>query len=145
MTDITLTVLPYLQAKNQIHAIRQQVFQQEQGVAPEIDFDGEDSTATHVLAYCQGNPVGTARIRYLSETLAKVERVAVLLEHRGRGMGKALMWEAIAHLRQHEIPVVKIHAQLQAKSFYEKLGFQQKGEVFLEADLPHVEMQMQLS
>lgn len=49
-----------------IETIRRLVFQSEQGVEPELDFDGQDETSVQIIAYLDNEPVGTARIRYLN-------------------------------------------------------------------------------
>ena len=131
-----------------IQAIRRQVFQVEQGVPPELEFDEYDEAATHFLAYQGGEAIGTARIRYLttepdtehSDPIAKIERVAVLAKYRQNGIGKQLMQIAIAHLQRQGIASIKINAQLQVQSFYERLGFSTRGDVFEEAGIPHIEM-----
>ena len=138
----------YIEEIEPIQAIRRQVFQGEQGVAPELEFDGQDETATHFLAYQGSDAIGTARIRYLttddSPSIAKIERVAVLAAYRGKGIGKRLMEVAIAHLHTQGITAIKINAQLQVQDFYERLGFSTRGTVFEEADIPHIEMWYEL-
>jgi predicted GNAT family N-acyltransferase len=122
-----------------IQHIRQQVFQLEQDVPAALEFDGKDETAQQFLAYLNGQPVGTARVRLLDQT-AKVERVAVLSAARGQGIGKAIMAKVLEFLVDAAIPTVQIHAQTRVQDFYEKLGFEPEGEVFTEAGIPHVKM-----
>lgn len=138
--DLSLKVVQYLEAAAEIQAIRQAVFQKEQNVEPSLDFDGLDEVALHVIAYWRHQPVGTTRIRLLSNQIAKIERVAVLSDYRGQGVGKALMETAIAFLSQQAISEIKLNAQVQTISFYEKLGFQPYGEEFEEAGILHIEM-----
>jgi len=140
MSNLVVRVVSYAAEKPLIQAIRYQVFQVEQGVNPALEFDGQDETAIHLLACLEGKPVGTARIRLLSDQLAKIERVAVLSTCRGQGIGKRLMEEAIVFLNTKNISEIKINAQLYVKDFYQKLGFEQRGEVFEEAGIPHIEM-----
>ena len=128
-----------------IQHIRSLVFQREQGVAAELEFDGNDEAAAHLLAYLDGKPVGTARIRKLDDHTAKIERVAVLKAARGFGIGKRLMVEAIAFLRQAQVAEVRIHAQAAVRDFYQQLGFEPEGEVFVEAGIPHVKMKKLLT
>lgn len=126
-----------------IQFIRRQVFQFEQGVSPELEFDGEDERATHFLAYQGVKAIGTARVRHLTDefkTVAKIERVAVLAEYRGQGIGQRLMEVTIAYLRQNGIVAIKINAQLHAQAFYERLGFSARGSRFEEAGMAHIEM-----
>jgi predicted GNAT family N-acyltransferase len=141
---VTIRVVKYDEAIADIQAVRHAVFQIEQGVDPALEFDGEDEAATHLLAYVDQTAVGTTRMRYLGDRLAKVERVAVLPSHRGQRIGRLLMEEAIAHLRANQIVTVKINAQTHARQFYEKLGFLQVGDEFEEAGIPHIEMRLPL-
>jgi predicted GNAT family N-acyltransferase len=144
MGSLNLQIVSYAEAQSEIQQIRIVVFQQEQQVAPELEFDGEDEAATHLIAYQDEIPVGTARIRYLADHLAKIERVAVLAEYRGMGIGQQMMELAIAHIRQQGIPEIKINSQTHARLFYEKLGFSQRGAEFEEAGIPHIEMRLVL-
>ncbi|MEL6221978.1 MAG: GNAT family N-acetyltransferase [Cyanobacteria bacterium J06627_8] len=143
-SNVLIKVVSYSDYKADIQAVRYQVFQCEQQVAPELEFDGEDDAATHLMAYLSHSPVGTTRIRYLSDRLAKIERVAVIAQHRGLGIGRELMDVAIAYVRNQGIPEIKINAQTHARVFYDKLGFEQHGDIFDEAGIPHIEMRLHL-
>ena len=46
-------------------SVRIEVFQKEQRIAKELDFDNKDNEADHVIAYFDKKPVGTMRIRYV--------------------------------------------------------------------------------
>lgn len=141
---LTLKVVAYADAADAIQSVRRVVFQVEQQVDPALDFDGLDETSWHVLVEAGNQPIGTARIRALSDRLSKIERVAVLAAYRGQGIGKAIMAAAIEFLEQTDVPEAKINAQLHARVFYEKLGFEQRGEVFDEAGIAHIEMRKPL-
>lgn len=142
MNTVILKIVAYSEAMTAIQTIRHRVFQVEQCVDPAIDFDGQDHEAIHLLAYIENEPIGTARIRYLSDCLAKIERVAVIPSYRGQGIGKQIMDKAIEFLGNQKISEIKINAQVHAKAFYEKLGFRQYGEEFHEAGIPHIEMRI---
>jgi predicted GNAT family N-acyltransferase len=125
-------------------ALRRAVFIDEQGVDPDLEVDGLDSEATHLLAIKQGRPVGTARILFSGE-VAKVGRVCVLPELRGTGMGKALMMAAIAECRSRlGLSEVRLGAQTYAIGFYQALGFVAEGPEFMDAGIPHREMVLEL-
>jgi predicted GNAT family N-acyltransferase len=140
MNQTTLKIVNYTDNSSEIKAIRTQVFQIEQGVDPEIEFDGKDETAEHLLAYLDNQPVGTARIRYLSPKTAKIERLAVLSTARGLGIGKELMEKAVEIAAQNDVEEVVIHAQDYVKRLHQKIGFEQVGESFDEAGIAHVKM-----
>ncbi|MDZ8031379.1 GNAT family N-acetyltransferase [Nostoc sp. DedSLP04] len=123
-----------------IQAIRKSVFQEEQGVDPALEFDGKDEISDHLIAYLNVEAVGTARIRYLDEKTAKIERLAVLSTVRGQGIGKKIMENALQVIANQHIPEVVIHAQEYVKDLYKKLDFVEEGEIFEEANILHVKM-----
>lgn len=127
-----------------IQAIRRSVFQIEQGVEPALDFDGQDETSEQIIAYLDNQPVGTARIRYLDNKTAKIERLAVLSTARGQKIGKKIMEKAIEVVAEKNLQEVLIHAQEYIKSLHQQLGFEQEGETFEEAGIPHVKMRKKL-
>lgn len=130
------------------HRVRTLVFQQEQGIPQEADFDGLDTdpNTLNFVAYLNDiNPVGTARVRLLEErTLAKIERVAVLATVRGKRVGAQLMEAIEEYLAAQRVPSAFLDSQESAKSFYEKLGYTQEGEPFDEVGIPHVKMVKQI-
>lgn len=124
--------------------IRKLVFQEEQGVDAALEFDGQDETSDHIVAYLDSQPVGTARIRYLDRQTAKIERLAVLPIVRGKGIGKQLMEVALDIAAKKNIQEVVIHAQQYIMGLHQKLGFEPEGEIFEEAGIPHVKMRKKL-
>ncbi|MEM6403871.1 MAG: GNAT family N-acetyltransferase [Cyanobacteria bacterium P01_D01_bin.116] len=139
MAEITVKVVEWEQYPV-IEIIRRRVFQDEQKVQAELDLDGKDKMCPQLIAYLDNAVVGTARIRYLSDKTAKIERLAVLSYARGNGIGKSLMQKALEILRSENIVEVSINAQEYIKGLHQQLGFEQVGEVFLEAGIPHVKM-----
>ncbi|MDY7013809.1 MAG: GNAT family N-acetyltransferase [Cyanobacteriota bacterium] len=142
---LQIEILSYDSEFSQIQAIRREVFQEEQGVDPQLEFDGLDAIATHFLAYWHGQVVGTARIRDLDDNTAKIERLAVLKSARNQGIGSQLMQKALDFAAERNRTKVIINAQEYVKKLYQKLGFEQVGEVFEEAGIPHVKMIKRLS
>ncbi len=144
MGDLIIKTAELPQELPAIQAIRRLVFQEEQGVAAALDFDGQDETSDQLVAYIDAQPVGTARIRYLDNQTAKIERLAVLSTARGQGIGKKIMEKAMEVASEKNIQEVFIHAQEYVKGLHQQLGFQQEGERFEEAGIPHVKMRKQL-
>jgi predicted GNAT family N-acyltransferase len=140
MSQITIKTFIYPEAFTEMQAIRNKVFHEEQKVDPALEFDGLDNTAEHLLAYLDKQPVGTARIRYLDSQTVKIERLAVLPSARGKGIGKKLMETALNIAEQKTIQQVVVNSQEYIKGLYQKLGFEQIGEKFDEAGIPHVKM-----
>jgi predicted GNAT family N-acyltransferase len=126
-----------------LHArsVRENVFQKEQGVSQQIDFDAEDATATHFIAYYDGRPVGTARIRFpYAPTQAKLERFAVLSEMRGKKIGELILKKIEEHVLTMKVAEIVLNSELEAKGFYEKYGYATIGEVYEEVNIPHIKM-----
>ncbi|MBZ8179653.1 GNAT family N-acetyltransferase [Oscillatoria salina] len=140
MSNLEIRFVSYPEAEKPIRIIRTKVFQEEQKVDPKLEFDGKDESCQHLLAYFDGEAVGTARIRCINNFQAKIERLAVLPFARRKGVGKQLMEKALAILAENGYQVVEINAQIYVKDLYSKLGFTPVGEEFLEAGMPHLKM-----
>jgi predicted GNAT family N-acyltransferase len=143
--DLIIKIVEFPEEFTAIKAIRIAVFQEEQGIDAALEFDGKDEISQHLIAYLNQAAVGTARIRYLDNQTAKIERLAVLAKARGKGIGKQLMERAIETIAGNSIAEVVIHSQEYVKGLYENLGFVQEGEIFIEADIPHIKMKKKLS
>jgi predicted GNAT family N-acyltransferase len=127
--------------------IRRKVFVEGQAVPPEIEFDGLDGDAQHFLAFADSDEapaaLGTARMRIVDDE-AKAQRIAVLEHARGLGLGRALVESIESHAREKGLRTVRLNAQVQARLFYEKLGYQTEGDVFVEAGIDHLAMRKSL-
>ena len=126
------------------HALRRTVFIEEQNVSEADEMDGLDAEAIHLIATCDGKPAGTARLLIRGET-GKIGRVAVLREHRGTGLGAAIMHQAEEALRSRPgVTRLYLSAQTQALPFYEKLGYTAYGPEYDDAGIPHRDMEKRL-
>ncbi len=125
--------------------VRTEVFVVEQQVPAEIELDEHDPQAWHLVAYLEGEPVGTLRIFADATGQWYLGRMAVMAAQRGQGLGRLLLTEALTKARELRVPSLEIHAQTHALDFYAKLGFVAFGEVFMEAGIPHQMMVLVLS
>lgn len=128
-------------------SVRRRVFVAEQGVTPELEIDEYDvlgGDTTHIVALDDGQAVGAGRLRPVAPHTAKLERIAVLAECRGRGIGVALTRYLEALAQQLGFTQLTMNAQQSAIGFYEKLGYSAAGSQFLEADIIHQKMGKQL-
>ncbi len=122
-------------------SVRRQVFQLEQKISSQADFDGLDNQLTHIVVYDGDLPVGTTRIKLLeNNTLAKIERLTVLSNYRGKHIGQMIMQTVDGFLKKISIKRAVLDSQKYVKGFYEKLGYKQEGEEFEEVGIPHVKM-----
>ena len=124
-------------------ALRRTVFIEEQAVPEDLEVDGLDATAIHLLATHGGRPLGTARLLVKGDT-GKIGRVCVLPEERGRGIGAALIRRAVDELRGLRLARAKLGSQVHAIPFYEGLGFVAEGPVYDDAGIPHRDMTLTL-
>ena len=126
------------------HALRREVFIEEQAVPEAEEIDDLDDMALHLIATQGDTPVGTARIVVQGDT-AKIGRVCVLKSQRGTGLGAAIMREALrVAARQPGVTRAKLGAQMHALTFYEKLGFTAFGPVYDDAGIDHRDMERPL-
>ena len=126
--------------------VRQAVFIEEQGIAPDIEMDGDDATALHALVTNRlDQPVATGRLLVLSPGVSRIDRMAVHKALRGSQLGRQVLdalVQAAADRGDHQ---VVLHAQTSAQAFYERAGFEATGPRYEEAGLPHVPMQRTLA
>ncbi len=120
--------------------IREQVFVHEQQVPVSLEWDAADASATHLLAWRALQPVACARL--LPD--GHVGRMAVLPVWRRQGIGRALLQRAIALCQQQALPKVQLSAQTHAVAFYQRSGFQVVSAPYLDANIPHVDMELEL-
>ncbi len=124
-------------------AIRMEVFVFEQDVPADVEWDAFDRTSTHFFARADGKPVATARLRDEKGT-AKIERMAVRKDYRGKGVGDALLNKVMETARARGLARARVSAQDHAIPFYEKLGFAVTGDGYVEAGMPHHAMERDL-
>ncbi|MBK6965627.1 MAG: GNAT family N-acetyltransferase [Bacteroidales bacterium] len=115
--------------------IRYAVFVEEQKVPEELEYDEYETVCYHYLAFVGDVAVGTCRWRPTSRGI-KLERFAVLPEHRGKGFGDLLVQQALKDVLV-EGKAIYLHAQEQVAGFYGRLGFKAYGERFEEAGIGH--------
>jgi len=144
MANLIIKPVEASQELKDAQEVRRQVFIEEQGIKPEEEFDGLDQNSDHLIAYDNNVPVGTARIRYKNDVQAKLERIAVLKSYRGQGIGKGIVEASLKLAKAKGTSEVALNAQQLAVGFYERLGFQQAGEPFEEAGIPHTAMTKKL-
>jgi len=108
-----------------------------------LDLDGKDKVALHLFGEYEGKIVAYSRLfkAGISFENASIGRVVVDANYRDRKWGHDLMREAISGIKNHfGESKITIGAQLYLKKFYESHGFVQTSEMYLEDDIPHIEM-----
>lgn len=123
--------------------LRSEVFVVEQNCVYQ-DLDSKDLDAFHVIIKsASGDIVATARVLKAGVSYPEVSigRVCTSKAMRQQGIGRELMESAIAFLKgQWPESDCVISAQLYLQGFYESLQFVAEGEVYLEDNIPHIQM-----
>ncbi len=120
-----------------LRQVRTLVFIEEQSVPEDLEWDRDDADAVHLLAVDAASwPIGTARLI----ATGQIGRMAVLPEWRNRGVGSTLLREILDIAREPGRPAPFLNAQVSALHFYLGMGFEQMGERFEEAGIPHQRM-----
>ena len=132
-------------APSQLYAIlqlRNEVFVVEQNCVFQ-DADDKDQNSYHLMGFSNNKLIAYTRLVPPGEIYQQpsIGRVVTSPLVRKLGVGKELMEQSISEVyRLFGVRPIKIGAQLYLKKFYESLGFQQVGEIYLEDGIEHIHM-----
>ncbi|HWL03719.1 MAG TPA: GNAT family N-acetyltransferase [Xanthobacteraceae bacterium] len=138
---MSVTVARSLDDVLRAFSVRGAVYMAEQHCPYDEEFDGNDFSATHLIGYCNDEPVGCMRIRYFAG-FAKLERLAVRAEHRGSGIAGRLVEAAVDLCRMKGYRTIYAHSQKRLLEFWAKHGFGalEGGKEFNFSDFDYVEV-----
>ena len=124
--------------------IRTTVFVKEQGFVDE--FSEDDNRSIHILILVDDKAIGTSRIIYSEKhSCYCIGRFAILKEYRGQGYGaKLIKFTEEEIVRRFGHIRIGIGAQKRAKLFYEKMGYIDMNEPYLDEGYPHYWMSKEL-
>lgn len=129
-----------------VSALRTEVFVQEQGIGAHMVWDDADAQAVHALVTNQlGQPVATGRLLQQAPGVGRIGRMAVNRALRGSRLGHSVLMALVEAARQRGDREVRLHAQCSAQAFYLRSGFVNRGAVFEEAGIQHIEMVLPLT
>ncbi|SPC39631.1 Protein ElaA [Latilactobacillus fuchuensis] len=125
-------LLAILKARVKVFVVEQQ--------CPYQEVDDQDDQAYHLVLRENGQLVGYTRIMAQTDEV-HFGRVLVPKEYRQRQLGRQLIASTLAEIKQ-SFPgkPVKIGAQNYLRAFYESFGFEAVSDVYLEDEIPHIEM-----
>lgn len=104
----------------------------QEGVHHLMGFNGDQ-----LVAYARLIPAG------ISYPSVSIGRVSTRESHRGGGLGHKLLEQALIHCEQlWPGQAIEIGAQEHLANFYTQHGFVQTSEMYLEDDIPHVDMKL---
>lgn len=137
-----------LKARNEVFVVEQKICYP--------DMDDIDYRSVHVYitdhnedvlaSDCQPRPAVKGYLRVFEERVQGVARIGrVLTRDRGRGLGAMILSEGIRVAKeQFKANEIVLDAQQYCIGFYEKAGFRQESEPFIEDGIPHVRMRLVL-
>lgn len=127
-------------------SVRIEVFVEEQKFSRELELDEIDKTAGHVLFLDEGKPVATGRAFPDADKPGEYifGRIAVLKPYRKTGLGQIVMAALEDFARENGAVSASLGAQVQAREFYEKCGYEAYGEEYLDEYCPHIHMRKKL-
>lgn len=121
---------------------RTNVFVVEQNCTYE-EVDGYDLVSRHLFKELNGEVVAYLRIlpKHTKYKECSIGRVIVKKEFRGTGLAKEMLKHAITIIEKDlKDTEIKIQAQQYLEHFYGSFGFQTISDVYLEDDIPHIDM-----
>ena len=127
----------------QIMRLRSEIFVVEQNCVYQ-DLDEKDQKALHLFGIIDETIVAYCRLFKAGDyfDFASIGRVVVAANYRDKKLGHELMNQAISAIEKYlGEQNITISAQLYLKKFYESHGFIPTSEMYLEDDIPHIQMQ----
>jgi predicted GNAT family N-acyltransferase len=137
--NLKIEIVKWIDGLSQLKNIREKVFIQEQKVTPQLEWDGIDEKAIHLLVFNDKAAIGCARAIVIKDHM-QLARMAVLKEYRGQGIGSALIEKVMTTAKLNQLSAIYISAQCHAIDFYKKFGFEVTSDIYLDAEIPHRDM-----
>ena len=128
----------------EIYKLRVSVFVVEQH-CPYQEVDDADKAAYHVWLQDEDGIEAYARVLPQGAAFRSAAIGRVIAVKRRRGLGSRVVAAAIdVAASKFNADKITIEAQVYARGLYEKLGFRQTSDEFLEDGIPHIQMQLEL-
>jgi len=120
--DLAVEIVRDLSDFMKVVAIRASVFLAEQDCPYEEEFDNNDLSSLHLIAYLRGEPVATLRVRWFAN-FAKIERVCVMKHVRGGAVVKLMIETAVDVISRKGYTLAIGYIQKRLAPFWKQLGF----------------------
>lgn len=127
-----------------ILALRDKIFVVEQACIYQ-EADGKDLCAHHVWLEENGEILAYLRVLEAGVSFEEVSIGRVIAVKRRQGYGSRIVAEGIRVAQEkYGAKAIRIEAQTYARALYEKLGFRQTTEEFLDEGIPHIGMLLEI-
>lgn len=124
----------------EIYYWRTAIFVVEQN-CPYQDIDEYDKRAYHIYLKDEQGIQAYLRVIEPGVKFAEASLGRVISRRRRQGLGLRLVLKGIeVAQKKYHARAIRIEAQVYAKGLYEKAGFTQVSDIFLEDDQPHIQM-----
>ncbi len=124
----------------EIYYWRTAIFVVEQN-CPYQDIDEYDKRAYHIYLKDEQGIQAYLRVIEPGVKFAEASLGRVISRRRRQGLGLRLVLKGIeVAQKKYHAHAIRIEAQVYAKGLYEKAGFTQVSDIFLEDDQPHIQM-----
>jgi len=120
--------------------LREQVLRKPLGLVFNENDLVNDIYEYHLAAFDEEKLVGCVSLRPINPSAIKLRQMAVEPTYQGKGIGRQLLNYAEKITHSQGFKEIELHARYEAKGFYEKLGYQADGKVFIEVTIPHIFM-----
>ncbi|MCY6371687.1 GNAT family N-acetyltransferase [Clostridium ganghwense] len=124
-----------LKRRNEIFVVEQKCIYQ--------DCDNKDKSAYHLFLDKNGKIIAYLRIleKGVSYNEISIGRVLVDKDYRGKGLARQMLLKVIDFIKNNlDETIIRISAQEYLTRFYKSLGFEEVSDVYLEDNIPHIEM-----
>lgn len=129
---------------NTCYQLREIIFVEGQNVPIEEELDANDNIAVHfLLLNAKDFPIGVGRV-FIDSGIAIVGRFGILEDCRKKGAGLFLMRNIIDYCKKQGFQRIVLGAQEHAINFYKKSGFEVISEKYMDANIPHFKMQLEI-
>ena len=139
--NIGITVARTFDDLMRVAAIRNAVYIGEQECPYEEEYDGNDLSSTHLLAYMGDEPIGCLRMRFFADFM-KFERMAIRKEFRKSRAAILLAQAGLKLARKKGYRLAYAHSQVRLVDFWARFGFRplEGAKNFAFSDFEYVEI-----
>ena len=124
---------------------RYKVLRKPIGLSRNTTRDNLEKTSFHVMAINKKNEIiGVGRLHFVSSNKSQIRYMAVDKDHRGMGLGSAIVKKLEAEAKILGATYVMLNARENAINFYKSHGYDEIAPYNSNIDVPHTRMEKRL-
>ncbi|MGP6140653.1 GNAT family N-acetyltransferase [Jeotgalibaca sp. A127] len=130
-----------------VYEVRRQTLMNGKTVPLDVEFDevfGQMYQYALVAADSKDKGIATLRINYIDDKTAKLERVSVIPQYQGKGIGTSLLQRTEDELRKLSVEKILIHSFEPAVDFYLKNGYTIDESTQIHSSIPQIAVRKKL-